>query len=196
MKAADPNLLAGQVAWVTASARGLGRAIAERLARCGAAIAVHSRSDQTAAEFGEAPSTRHVAEQLQSLGAAVTTVFADIADPDQAREAAAAVERELGPIDILVNNAGGDIGARGRPNPNDATGISDEDIQAVLDRNLMTTLHTSRAISPRMVERGRGRIVNIGSVDAFLAQTHGAVYAAAKAAQAHYTRCLAGQLRP
>ena len=88
MKAADPELLAGQVAWVTASARGLGRAIAERLARCGAAVAVHSRSDRTAAEFGEAPSTRHVAEEIASFGAAVTTVFADISDPDQARTAA------------------------------------------------------------------------------------------------------------
>ncbi len=195
MKAADPELLAGQVAWVTASARGLGRAIAERLARCGAAVAVHSRSDRTAAEFGEAPSTRHVAEEIASFGAAVTTVFADISDPDQARTAAETIERELGPIDILVNNAGGDIGAQGRPDPNDATGISDEDVRAVLDRNLMTTLHACRAVSPRMVERGGGRIVNIGSVDAFLAQTHGAIYAAAKAGQAHYTRCLAGQLR-
>ncbi len=56
MKCIDPAMLTGQVAWVTASARGIGRAIAERLARCGASIVIHSRSDQTAAEFGEAPS--------------------------------------------------------------------------------------------------------------------------------------------
>lgn len=197
MQATEACKLDGKVAWVTASARGLGRAIAERLARCGASIAVHSRSDRTAAEFGEAPSTGHVAEEIAKLGVPVTTVFADVSDPAQVRKAAEQVENALGPIDILVNNAGGDIAAAGgKPNPNDAIGIPEVDIRAVLDRNLMTTLYCCRAVVPGMVERRWGRIVNIGSVDAFLGQTTGAIYAAAKAGQAHYTRCLAGQLRP
>lgn len=196
MKAIDAHMLTGQVAWVTASARGLGRAIAERLARCGASIAMHSRSDRTAAEFGEAPSTHHVAEEIKKLGVPVATVFADVSDPEQAQRAVQEIEGALGPIDILVNNAGGDIAARGgKPNPNDAVGISEEDIRAVLDRNLMTTIYCCRAVVPGMVRRSRGRIVNIGSVDGFLAQTQGAIYASAKAGQAHYTRCLAGQLR-
>ena len=196
MKGVDSGMLAGKVAWVTASARGLGRAIAERLARCGADIVVHSRSDRTAAEFGEAPSTRHVAEEIGKLGGRVATVFADVSDPAQVQAAVAQAESDLGPIDILVNNAGGDIAAGGgRPASNDAVGISEADLEAIIDRNLMTTIFCCRAVAPGMVARGRGRIVNIGSVDGFLAQTQGAIYASAKAGQAHYTRCLAGQLR-
>ena len=189
-------MLTGRVAWVTASARGLGRAIAERLARCGAAIAVHSRSDRTPAEFGEAPSTHQVAGEIGDLGFPVTTVFADVSDPLQVSSAVDDIERALGPIDILVNNAGGDIAAAGgKPEPNDAVGIQEADIEAVIDRNLMTTIHCCRAVVPGMMERRCGRIVNIGTVDAFLAQTYGAIYATAKAGQTHYTRCLAGQLR-
>lgn len=192
----DREMLKGKVVWVTASARGLGRAIAERLARCGASVAIHSRSDRTAAEFGEAPSTHHVTEAMKKLGVPVTTVFADVADPVAATRAVAEIEAALGPIDVLVNNAGGDIAAKGgKPNPNDAVGISEADLRAVIDRNLMTTIFCCRAVAPGMVARGRGRIVTIGSVDGFLGQTLGAIYASAKAGQAHYTRCLAGQLR-
>ncbi|MDA0746990.1 MAG: SDR family oxidoreductase [bacterium] len=198
MEGVDPLILAGKVAWVTASARGLGRAIAERLAHCGASVVVHSRSNRTAAEFNEAPSTQHVADEIARIGAPVTTVFADVSDPAQVQNAVREIEAALGPIDILVNNAGGDIAAQGgKPNPNDAIGIKQEDIDAVLDRNLTTTLHCCRAVVPGMIERKYGRIINIGSVDGFVGQPGGgALYATAKAAQTHYTRCLAGQLRP
>ena len=158
-------MLLGKVVWITASARGLGRAIAERLARCGASIVVHSRSDRGPAEFGEAPSTQYVAEELAAIGRPVTTVYADVSDPVQIRTAAEQIERDLGPIDILVNNAGGDIAAQGgKPDPNDALGISAVDMQAVLDRNLNTTIHCCREIVPSMIERGAGRVVNIGSI--------------------------------
>jgi 3-oxoacyl-[acyl-carrier protein] reductase len=196
MKAVDREMLAGKVAWVTGSARGLGRAIVERLAHCGAAVAVHGRSDRTAAEFGEAPSTCHVAEEIRRLGVPVSTVFGDVADPVRVRAAVEQIEAELGPIDILINNAGGDIAAAGgRPKNNDATGIGLEDIEAVMDRNLMTTILCCREVVPSMVSRGRGRVVNIGSVAGFDGSTDGVIYAIAKAGQAHYTRCLANQLR-
>lgn len=191
-----PELLKGKVAWVTASARGLGRAIAERLAQCGASVAVHGRTDRTAAEFGEAPSTREVADQIAAHGSPTMSVFADLADPTAVQGALEEIEKSLGQVDYLVNNAGGDIAAnRGKPDPNDAVGISVEDMEAVVDRNWRTTFLCCKAVVPRMTARGSGRIVNIGSVDGFEAQTMGAVYASAKAAQAHYTRCLAGQLR-
>jgi len=197
MKCVDPEMLSGKVAWVTASARGLGKAIAERLARCGASIVVHSRSDQTAAEFGEAPSTRHVAKEIEKLGVPVLTVFADLTDPDQVQATVAQIEQKLGRIDILVNNAGGDIAAAGgKPHPNDAVGIPGVDLEAVIDRNLMTTILCCRAVVPGMIRRGWGRIVNIGSVAGFEGRSEGAIYATAKAGQAHYTRCLAAQLRP
>ncbi len=197
MECVDPLMLSGEVAWVTASARGLGRAIAERLAGCGASIAVHGRSDHTAAEFGEAPSTLHVAQEIEKLGARVCTVFADLADPAQVQAAVSQIEEALGDIDILVNNAGGDIAAgRGKPKPNDAIGIPYEDIQAIIDRNLMSTILCCRAVAPGMIRRGKGRIVNIGSVNGFVGATEGTIYGCTKSAQAHYTRCLASQLRP
>ena len=196
MDGIDSELLKGKVVWVTASARGLGRGIAERLANCGASIVVHSRSERTAAEFGEAPSTTHVAEEIAKIGNPVTTVFADVSDPEQVRAAAGKIEADLGPIDMLVNNAGGDIAAAGgKPEPNNSYGISPEDVKSVVDRNLITTVDCCRQVVPGMIERGGGRIVNIGSVAGFIGRSDGVIYAAAKAAQANYTRCLASELR-
>jgi 3-oxoacyl-[acyl-carrier protein] reductase len=139
-----------------------------------------------------------VAEEIREIGNPVTTVFADVSDPIEIDRAILQVQASLGPIDILVNNAGGDIAAQGgKPDPNDATGISIEDINAVMDRNLTTTIYCCRSVVPLMVEQGGGSIINIGSVDGFVGQPGGgAIYASAKAAQTQYTRCLAGQLRP
>ena len=192
----DTKMLSGKVAWVTGSARGIGRAIATRLAKCGASIAIHSRSEETPAEFEEAPSTSHVATEIAKLGVPVTTVFADISDSAQVKKAAEQIQSELGPIDILVNNAGGDIGAhRGKPPNNDAVFIAEEDIRAIIDRNIMTTMLCCGAVSPEMMKRQSGRIINIGSVAGFMGRTEGSIYASAKAAQTLYTRCLASQLR-
>jgi 3-oxoacyl-[acyl-carrier protein] reductase len=191
-----PDMLSGRVAWVTASARGLGRAMAERLARCGAAVAIHSRSERTPSEFGEAPSTTHVAGEIRKIGTPVTTVFADLSDPEQVQAAVRKIEADLGPIHVLVNNAGGDIAAAGgKPENNDALAISGEDLDAVLDRNLMTTLHCCRAVVPGMISRRSGRVINIGSVAGFRGSPEQVTYGTCKAAQAHYTRCLAAQLR-
>ena len=192
----DAKMLAGKVAWVTASARGIGRAIAARLAQCGAGIAIHGRSEQTPAEFGEAASTSHVADEIAKLGVPVTTVFADISDSVQVKEAVKQIQSELGPIDILVNNAGGDIGVhRGKPPNNDAVFMAEEDIRAIIDRNIMTTMLCCGAVAPEMMKRRSGRIINIGSVAGFMGRTEGSIYASAKAAQTLYTRCLASQLR-
>lgn len=197
MKGVVPDMLTGQVAWVTASARGLGRAIIERLARCGASVVLHARSDRTPAEYDEAPSTQAVAEEIERLGVPVVTVYGDLSDADQVDAAVAEIQSRLGGIGILVNNAGGDIGAAGaKPEPNDAFGIPVADVAAIVDRNLMTTILCCRAVVPGMIERGGGRIVNIGSAAAYEGRTVGSIYATVKAGQAHYSRCLAAELRP
>ena len=198
MQYADPTMLKNKVVWVTASARGLGRAIAERLACCGASLAVHGRSDDTPREFDEAPSTRRVAGDIaEKAGNPVITVYGDLSDPAAVDAAVTRIEEELGPIDLLVNNAGGDIAATGgKPEGNDAYSFSPEDLHAVTDRNLTTTMLCCSRVVPGMVARGTGRIVNIGSVVSFEGTDEGVIYAAAKAGQTHYTRCLAKQLRP
>lgn len=189
--------LAGRVALVTGSGRGLGRAMAERLAELGADLAVHDVSLDAPAEFGEAASLSAVAKEIAGHGGRTVAVTGDIGDPAQIKAMVAAIERELGPIEILVNCAGGDIAAKGgKPKPNDALGIPAEDIRAIMDRNIIGTMFVCQAICPGMAERGRGSVVNIASVAAHMGVTDGVAYAVAKAGIVEFTRCLAKDLRP
>jgi 3-oxoacyl-[acyl-carrier protein] reductase len=196
--------LDGQVAWVTGSSRGLGRAIASHLGRLGAQVVVHGTTPTSARAFGEAESLDHVARDVtNATGGRVLAVAADLTDPTAVQGAAARIRAELGPIDILVNNAGGDIGPAGalspgggRPAINDGVFVSLEDVRGVLDRNLLSCILVSREVAPEMMARRAGRIVNIGSVAGLHGRAEGVIYATAKAAVHEYTRCLAVQLRP
>jgi 3-oxoacyl-[acyl-carrier protein] reductase len=200
----DARPLEGQVAWVTGSSRGLGRVIAARLGGLGAAVAIHGTTPTSARAFGEAESLEQVAQAVAAeTGGRVLAVWGDLTDETAVRAAAERVRAELGPVDILVANAGGDIGAAGtmgprggKPEPNDAVFIPLADLRAILDRNLLSCILTCRAVVPAMMARRRGRIVTIGSVAGLVGRAEGAIYATAKAALHHYTRCLAVQLRP
>jgi 3-oxoacyl-[acyl-carrier protein] reductase len=187
----------GQVALVTGSGRGLGRMIAETLLKGGAAVALHDINEEAPAAFGESPSlTARAASLSERGGAKVTAVIGDISKEDDTKGIVKKVEAALGPISILVNCAGGDIAAKGgKPDPNDAVDIREEDVRAVLDRNLLSTILTCQAVAQEMMKRRQGRIVTIGSVAAFRGRTNGSIYAVAKAGMTHYTRCLADQLR-
>ena len=177
--------LDGQVALVTGSGRGLGRAMAARLAELGAAVAVHDITREAPAEFGEAANLDEVVAEIARYGGRTVGVLGDIAD------------EALGPISILVNCAGGDIAARGgKPKPNDALGIPLEDVHALLNRNLIGTMLVCRAICPGMRKRGKGAVVNIASTAAHVGVGDGVVYAVVKAAIVEWTRCLAQELRP
>jgi 3-oxoacyl-[acyl-carrier protein] reductase len=196
--------LAGQVAWVTGSSRGLGRVMAIHLGRLGAAVAVHGTTPTSARAFGEGESLDQVARDVgKETGGRVLAVAGDLTDPAQVQAAARKIVAELGPIDILVNNAGGDIGPAGalgprggKPERNDCVFIALEDVRAVLDRNLLSCILVCREVVPSMMERRTGRVVTIGSVAGLNGRADGAMYAVAKAAVHEYTRCLAVQLRP
>lgn len=190
--------LTGKIALVTGAGRGLGRAFAERLASLGADIAIHGMRENGPAEYGEGTTLTAVAEAVAAdHGVRTTRVLGDLTKGEDIERIVEATSRALGPIDILVHNAGGDIAAAGgKPNPNDAVGIREEDVRAVLDRNLLATILTCQAVARGMMERRSGRIVTIGSVAAFKGRTQGSIYAVAKAGMTHYTRCLADQLRP
>lgn len=190
--------LAGRVALVTGAGRGLGRAFAERLAAMGAAVGVHGMREHGPAEYGEGTTLSAVAETIAAdHGVRTVRLLGDLTLSDDIARVVEATEGELGPIDILVHNAGGDIAAAGgKPDPNDALHIREEDVRAVLDRNLLCTILTCQAVARRMVDRRRGRIVTIGSTAGSRGRTNGAIYAVSKAGVAHYTRCLADQLRP
>ncbi len=200
----DTRKLASQTAFVTGSSRGIGRAIATHLATLGVSVAVHGTTPTSARAFGEADSLAAVARAVSTeTGGTVVPVHGNLADPVVVTEVVRTIRAALGRIDILVNCAGGDVGAAGtgapmggRPSRNDALLISLEDLQAVLDRNLMTCLFVCREVAPEMITRKSGRIINIGSLAGLAGFELGAIYATAKAAVHEYTRCLATQLRP
>ena len=189
--------LAGRVALVTGSGRGLGFAMAERLADMGAAIAIHDVSQDAPAEFGEAESLDAVAAKIAGKDVPAIAVTGDVSDESAVAALVATAEKALGPVGILVNCAGGDIAARGgKPQPNDALGIPLEDVRAILDRNLIGTMLVCRAVCPGMVARGAGSVVNIASAAAHVGVKDGVAYAVAKAAVTQFSRCLAGEMRP
>jgi 3-oxoacyl-[acyl-carrier protein] reductase len=188
--------LKGQVALVTGSGRGLGKAIASALARAHADVAIHDLSEEAPARYGEAGSLSDVVRCMETHGVRAAGVTGDVSDEKSVRALVASAESKLGPISILVNCAGGDIGAKGsKPEPNDALRVPIEDVHAILNRNLIGTMLMCRAICPGMVERRQGSVINIGSVAGHYGGSPEVAYACAKAAVLHYTRCLAFEMR-
>ena len=188
--------LAGKIAFVTGSGRGLGRAMAERLAELGADVAIHDLTWTAPAKFGEAPDLGAVAKAIARHGGRIAAVTGNIGDKAAVAKMKEEIEAKLGRVDILVNCAGGDIGASGgKPEPNDALGIPLEDIKALTENNLYGTILVCQAFVPPMVKAGSGSVINIGSAAAQFGVTNGVIYAALKAAVIHYTRCLAKAVR-
>jgi 3-oxoacyl-[acyl-carrier protein] reductase len=192
------RMLEGQVALVTGAGRGLGRAFAERLAALGAHVGVHGMREEGPSEYGGSTTLTDVARSIaETHGVRTVKVLGDLTRAAEIERCLAAVATALGPIDILVHNAGGDIAAAGgKPDPNDAVHIREEDVRAVLDRNLISTILVCQQVARSMMQRRRGRIITIGSVAAFKGRTNGSIYATAKAGALHFTRCLADQMRP
>ena len=189
--------LSGKTALITGSSRGLGRHYALHLARAGADVIIHDIHENAAAEFGEAASGPAVSEEIRALGRRSSYFSADLTDPAQAENLVSRALEVFEHIDILVNNAGGDIGAcTPRPDPNDALDIDPNDIRSVIERNLLTTMYTCKYAGMHMRERRSGKIINVGSIAGHIPTQSGIIYAAAKIAISHYTRCLAEELRP
>ena len=183
--------LSGRIAFVTGSGRGLGHAMATRLAEMGADIAIHDLDFTAPAKYGESADLGEVAKALQAMGVRTTAVTGNIGDPSAVAKMKTDIEATLGPVDILVNCAGGDIGAAGgKPVPNNVLGIPIEDIQALTANNLIGTMLMCQTFVPAMVAAGKGVVVNIASSAAHAGYSNGAIYATLKAAVVHYTRCL------
>ena len=200
---AEKNL-AGKVAWVTGSSRGIGREIAAHLARCGAHVVLHGASPVPAKLAGAGETLAVIAAEIAaSHGVDTLHVCGDLTQAAVAKALVAQIHERFGRIDILINNAGGDIGTRGvdapkagKPDHNDAVFIGESDLRMVLDRNLMTCIYACQAVAPEMIARKQGWIVNVGSIAGLKGIPESAIYATAKAAVHEYTRCLASMLRP
>jgi 3-oxoacyl-[acyl-carrier protein] reductase len=170
--------LDGRVALVTGGARGIGRAIALRLAGEGAKVAIVDLMDAGAETAREVE---------QATGRATTFVKADISKEAEAKAAVAAAEDALGPIDILVNNAG--ITRDGL-----ALTMSESDWDAVLTVNLKGSFLMSKAVLRGMIKRRRGSIVSISSVVARRGNAGQINYSAAKAGLIGLTKSLAREV--
>ena len=196
--------LAGKVAWVTGSSRGIGRVVATHLAGLGAKVAIHGTTPTSTQAFNEANSLEAVAADIvEETGAEVLAVHGDLTDPDVVNGNYEEITNKLGVVDILINNAGGDIGSTGTSGPNagkpitnDAIEVSLEDVHTILDRNLMTCILVCKAAVPAMMERNLGWVVTIGSIAGLSGHRSEVIYGTAKAAVHEYTRCLAAQMRP
>ncbi len=187
--------LSGRIAFVTGSGRGLGYAMATRLAEMGADVAIHDLDFTAPAKYGESADLGEVAKTLEAMGVRTASVTGNIGDPAAVAKMKSDIEAKLGPVDILVNCAGGDIGAAGgKPVPNNVLGIPIEDIQALTANNLIGTMLMCQTFVPAMVAAGKGVVVNIGSSAAHAGYSNGAIYATLKAAVVHYTRCLAAEV--
>lgn len=169
--------LDGRVALVTGASRGLGAAMALGLARAGADIALHSSS---------APAETTERLIRGETGVRTRCLTADLALREQSGRLVAEAEAALGPIDILVNNAGI---VRRAP----AADYSDADWDAVLEVNLTSAFRLCRAAGAGMLERGRGKIINIASLLSFQGGITVPAYAAAKGGLAQLTRALANE---
>jgi 3-oxoacyl-[acyl-carrier protein] reductase len=172
--------LAGRTALVTGASRGLGRAIALRLAAAGAAVAVNYRAQAEAADL--------VVREITAAGGRALAVRADVADTAQVREMAARVTASLGPVDILVNNAG--VSHRG-----DLGDADDAQIEEMRRINVDGVVAVTRSVVDGMKTRGFGRIVNVASIAALGTAMAGTTfYAATKAAVVVLTRRFALEL--
>ncbi len=176
-----PIEMGGQVAMITGASRGLGRGFAAAIAGAGASVALVARSQRGLEE---------TAREVADAGGRAVTIACDIADGDAAEAAVAEAERALGPLDVLVNNAGV-AGPTGHDWEIDAA-----EWWRVMEVNVLGQFHFAGAALRRMVERGRGRVVNVSSAAAGFASPGYSAYCASKAALTLWTECLAGSAGP
>lgn len=170
--------LTGRLALVTGAGRGNGAAIAEGLARAGAAV-VATDIDLAAAE-----ATR---DAIAACGGAAWSLALDITDDAACRNVAARVAGECGTVSILVNNAG--ILLRGRLTDPDAA----ERWTRTLDVNVQGPFNVTMALLPAL-RASRGAVINVASIQSFVAPPGSAAYSVSKGALAQFTRALAAEL--
>ena len=172
-------MLTGKVAVITGASRGIGKAIAVKLASKGATVVINYNGSRERAE--------EVKNEVESAGGKAVIIQCNVADFDACKEFIETVIKEQGRIDILVNNAG--ITKDGL-----LMKMSEEDFDKVLDTNLKGTFHTIRAALRQMIRQRSGRIINMASVVGVSGNAGQANYAASKAGVIGLTKTAAREV--
>lgn len=154
--------------FITGATSGIGKACARKFAQQGWRLILNGRKPEVLRETADSLSSEY--------GVQVHTLLFDVRDRQAAKEAIAAIPQEWKDIDVLINNAGLALGL-------DKEHTGDwEDFETMIDTNVKGLLTVTMCVVPGMVERGRGHIINIGSVAGDAAYAGGSVYCATKAA--------------
>ncbi|MGW5360266.1 SDR family NAD(P)-dependent oxidoreductase [Actinopolymorpha pittospori] len=172
--------LAGRVGIVTGAARGIGRDLVLRLADEGVTTVAIDINAEGLASLGE---------ELAKLDVPSSQLVCDVTDADRIQEVVEETLQQYGRIDVLVNNAG--VVAGGAVDT-----LAEERWRHCHDVNLTGTFLMCRAVIPTMKKQRAGRIINASSFAAIIPSIGGAAYASSKAAVAHFTREIAGELGP
>jgi len=175
--------LQGKVAVITGSSRGIGRAIAERLAEHGAKVVISSRKLEPCEQVAAALNAKHGA------GTAIA-VAANISSKDALHQLIEQTTQRLGPVDVLVCNAASN------PYYGPMAGISDEQFRKVLDNNILSNHWLINAVAPGMIERKGGSIIIVSSIGGLRGSSVIGAYCISKAADLQLARNLAVEFGP
>lgn len=175
--------LSGQVAIVTGSSRGIGRAIAERMAEHGARVVISSRKQAACQEVADAINARHGAGRALAIAASISSKTELQHLVDQTRAA-------WGRIDVLVCNAASN------PYYGPMAGISDEQFRKILDNNIVSNHWLVSMVGPEMTQRKSGSIILISSIGGLRGSPIIGAYCISKAADMQLARNLAVELGP
>lgn len=178
--ATNPFTLEGRVVLITGSSRGIGRALASSCARAGAHVVINART---------ADAVDAAVDEIKAEGGKATGHVADVTDPESVEQMVEAIEADTGPIEGLVNNAG--IQRRAP-----FVDFDLQDYRDIMEMNLIAPFIVSKAVAKRMATRGRGRIVNIGSVQSQLGRPTIVPYTASKGGVVLLTRGMCADLGP
>jgi len=175
--------LSGRVAIVTGSSRGIGRAIAERLAEHGARVVISSRKQPACEEVANAINERHGEERAIAIAASISDKAALQAMVDETMQ-------RLGRIDVLVCNAASN------PYYGPLGGIADDQFRKILDNNVLSNHWLIQMCSPQMIERRDGSIIIVSSIGGLRGSTTIGAYNVSKAADFQLARNLAHEFGP
>lgn len=163
----------GKVAIVTGGGRGIGKAIAHRLAEAGANVVIASRKLEN---------LQATAEEFSGLEGKIHPVVCHVGRLDQLQNLVAETEKQFGGVDVLVNNSATNIGQ------GPSLEVTDEMVFKMFEINILSAVRLIRLTVPKMIERGQGSIINIASIAGIRPQLHGLLYSATKASLIMMTR--------